>query len=103
MKLELEKLDCKYGAPMGRPNVLPKNGGPPHALRLEELGSDDADYDTGGAYWGLSDREGWVWCAWNTDGVRIYVRGKDRFEARQNVLKAHPTLAFSNRRAKYVM
>ena len=95
MNLKLEKLDCKYGAPMGRPDVPPTGGNPPANLWLEELDSDDADYDTGGAYWGTSDREGWVWCAWNADGVQIFVRGKDRIEARQNVLRKYPYASFA--------
>jgi len=50
----ITKCDCKYGAPMGRPNV----GDPPFPF-LERIYdcrvpmSSDGSYDKGGAYFGI--------------------------------------------------
>lgn len=48
----ITKADCKYGAPMGRPNI----GHKPKDKRIFECKvplSSDGAYDKGGVYWGI--------------------------------------------------
>lgn len=61
----ITKLDCKYGAPMGRPNVdnrvIETHNGKQYAKFSGTVFdcavplSSDGAYDKGCAYWGLSD------------------------------------------------
>ena len=89
MKLQLEKLDCKYGAPMGRRNILPPVGA--HVdFHLTKIECVDGDYDEGGAYWGNSPSCGWIWCAWSLNRARVFVRAKDREEAKRKVAEVWP-------------
>lgn len=69
------------GAPMGRSNVLPDG---PAKLHLERVPMVDGDYDPGGAYWGGYPSDP-LYVAWNKDGVQIFVRGKTREAAKQDV------------------
>lgn len=85
-----DNVDCKYGAPMGRPSASPTDfsGVPRSALKTqhqhEGAGADetDAGYDKGGAYWGLPDN---VWAVWvgppDFDLAVTYVRARSREEA----------------------
>ena len=85
-KLILEKVDCKYGAPMGRLNCYPH----PACLYLQKVPMVDGDYDSGGAYWGGGSTET-LWCAFSSDNrVRLFERGKTRNEAKSNILRDYP-------------
>ena len=47
----LERVSCRYGAPMGRPGAHP--GDDPHCpIRVRLIPLDSGGYDSGGAYWG---------------------------------------------------
>lgn len=54
----ITKVDCKYGAPIGRSNVGTLNP-PPENVRRYDCAvpmSGDGAYDRGGAYWGLGSQ-----------------------------------------------
>jgi len=96
-KLKLENVSSRYGAPMGRPNVLPANINERVKLHLEKMDMVDGDYDKGGAYWGGGSVEK-MYVAWRgitTDfAVRVYVRGITRDDAKSNVLSELPNAVF---------
>jgi hypothetical protein len=54
---KLSNVDCKYGAPMGRPQRDINNAGPVK-LHLEHVPLNNGGYDAGGAYWGLRPVQG---------------------------------------------
>jgi hypothetical protein len=97
------RLDCKYGAPMGRPTlscywdkagerveleVIP-NARPFHLVRVP---LNSGGYDKGGAYWGFpNDLWGFIG---PIDDVRGFVRAKTRQEAKEHVLDLHPHARF---------
>jgi hypothetical protein len=48
----LPRVNCRYGAPMGRPGAHP--GDNPHCvMSVRRVPIDGGGYDSGGAYWGL--------------------------------------------------
>lgn len=90
-KLKLTPVNCRYGAPLGRPSLLPKH--PRARLYLRKMRMVDHDYDTGGAYWGGPCRYGSMYCAFSgpdTEPVQIFVRACSRAAARAEVLKLVP-------------
>lgn len=92
--LSLPDVSSRYGAPMGRPDNLPDNRHAPVALHLERLRMVDGDYDEGGAYWGGPGPAGAMYCAWNEDGVRVYVRATDLEQAKSKVKRTLPQATF---------
>lgn len=72
---------------MGRRN---QTEGKPERLHLQRLNFVDGDYDTGGAYWGGGSDP--MWCAFSPDNtendvpIMVFVRGKNRTEAKKEVL-----------------
>jgi hypothetical protein len=92
MHFKLPNVSCKYGAPMGRPNVLPEDRNAKVKLRLVRLQWIDHDYDQGGAYWG---NPGGSSIFWATDGATdVFVRAKSRVEAKAQVLQDLPNARF---------
>ena len=92
MNLKLPDVSCKYGAPMGRPNVLPQDRNAKVKLRLVRLQWIDYDYDQGGAYWG---NPGGNSIFWATDGATdLFVRAGSRAEAKAQVLHYLPNARF---------
>ena len=98
----LTKVDCKYGAPMGRGNRIPimdvQQGvpyydvGPECKLYLRRLDFIDGCYDTGGAYWGAPAN---LYHAVNADRtVEVFVRANSREEAKANVREIIPSVEF---------
>jgi len=96
-------VNCKYGAPMGRPshNTFTDKNGLTYELtatenakpfRLIHCPIDSGGYDRGGAYWGLGAPlyyyEGPL-----TD-ISGFVRGKSREAAKEEVRKIHPKARF---------
>ncbi len=85
-KLKLSNGSSRYGAQMGRRNVIPDNlplpPDKPLKMRLERLRWVDGAYDQFGAYWGMGTH---VWCAWyagaRCDRVEVFVRAVSRSEA----------------------
>lgn len=98
---ELANVSSRYGAPMGRPNVLPHDLNKPEtypvALYIKPLRMVDHDYDAGGAYWGGACEAGRMFCAFSppTDHkYQIFVRAKDRAAAEAEVKKLLPFATF---------
>lgn len=99
--LYLEKVNTKYGAPMGRREFNEKSG-------ISTIGSIQqlamtGGYDSGGAYWGMPNN---VFCAQykyfnkNTNEEyygRVFVRANSREEA---ITKVHTISGWQNVRFK---
>lgn len=79
------------GSQMGRRNQLPENRNEPVKLRMERLRFVGGDYDTAGAYFGGPAN---VHCAWNSDGVRVFVRANSRDQAKNKVREQLPNAKF---------
>jgi hypothetical protein len=79
-----------HGAQMGRRNQV---DGEPEKLHLQRIRFVDGDYDTGGAYWGGGRDSQPIYCAFspedttNDTPIMIFVRAKDRTEAKRKVLE----------------
>lgn len=101
MKLILPNGSSKYGARMGRRNVLPLDINTPIKLQMERLKWVDGDYDQGGAYWGGGSGDN-VYCAFayapaSIDfSTAIFVRAKSRIEAKELVREYLPNCRFFN-------
>lgn len=77
MAQKMQKVDCKYGAPMGRAAY----GTPEHAtekIRVFHVAINGGGYDNGGAYWGLGKS---LFCATDCDNFTHYTRAHSRLEA----------------------
>jgi len=87
LKTKLSKVDCSRGAPMGRSDSIPDDIETAGKLYLEKLNLVDGDYDQGGSYWGyVLDND--VYRATGetqTETVEIFVRAKDRDDAKEKV------------------
>lgn len=88
MKRTLQKIECKYGAPMGRRNYIPTDINTVGKLHLEKLQWIDGDYDYGGAYWGCGGRGQniyWAYGDTNAEQVDVFVRAVGRNQAKEMV------------------
>lgn len=68
----------QFGAPMGRVSASMNPEIPPDCLCVS---GPAGEYDSGGAYWGLSENEGPVWAVWEKGNGRAgvaYVRARSR-------------------------
>lgn len=101
MNKQLENVDSKYGAPMGRPNS-PGDHDAPLKFRLFRVNVDSGGYDDGGAYWGQGAP---LYCAeaapvWDEsmgldcDGARHFMRARDSSEAAAIILNDYPNASF---------
>jgi len=71
------KLDCRYGAPMGRRSTRNDFTGAAAFCVSHPQG----EYDSGGAYWGYGDKEGPVFAVWERGNGKAgvaYVRAKSK-------------------------
>ena len=96
MKLVLEKVDCRFGAPMGMPNSLPSDTLSPGKLHLKRLKWVDGDYIENGAYFGNTGQDN-IYCAWGAiaeTSVRIFVRAHARDVAKHEVNNIMPNVTF---------
>ena len=98
MKLKLSKGCSKYGAQMGRSNVLPDDKDQSIKLHLVYLPFVDGDYDQGGAYWGYTQGTR-IYCAHaglDDVDVRVFVRASawDRNDAKEKVRELLPNARF---------
>ena len=99
------KRVCR-GAQMGRPDNVPSVllSLPSVKLHLERLKMYDGDcYDAGGCYWGSGNGTTYMYCAWGTviapsslpyPPCQIFVRGKNREEAKKKVNEILPSARF---------
>ena len=78
MKIELSKVNGKYGAPMGR-----RSDHIDGKCHLQKITLDSGGYDSGGAYWGLGEP---LYCAQDSEGSRLFVRANSREQAKEKVL-----------------
>ena len=102
LRLKLPSGCSKYGAQMGRANVVPVIH--PQArikLQMEKLKWIDWDYDQGGAYWG-NIYGTFIYCAWGyayhaikeAEPIFIFVRAKSRKHAKRLVREIIPSAKF---------
>ncbi len=85
------KLDCKYGAPMGRHSAklwLDGHGGDLCVSRPQ------GEYDSGGAYWGHGGKEGPVYAVWmrghgHAGVVYVRARSTDQAKRQANLGRVH--------------
>ena len=84
----------RRGAQMGRSS---QTEGKPERLYLQRIHYEDGCYDRGGAYWGgPSPTMGVMWCAFSSETtrneipIRVFVRARDRDEAKRKVLERLP-------------
>lgn len=75
---QLPKVNCQYGAPMGRRES--KLGEAPRSVSVFRVRLDRGGYDDGGAYWGIGQP---LFCAQCDEGGRQFVRAHSRFHALQ--------------------
>ena len=99
-KLILEHASSKYGAEIGRPNVLPfqymGTNALPIKLQMQKLRWVDGDYDQNGAYWGGGNGDS-IYCAWNDEAeAQVFVRAHSRIEAKELVWEHFPKARFFN-------
>lgn len=83
---QFEDVSCKYGAPMGRSEILNDFSGKVRCFRVRFV---DGDYDDGGAYWGRGNRYIALYCATkqkgtvtNGDGLLMFTRAFNRMDAK---------------------
>ena len=76
----------RFGAEMGRRDRIEGTSSSlKEPLYLQSVQFLNGDYDSRGAYWGGLNP---LWCAFSADGTtRIFVRAKDRREAKAEVRK----------------
>lgn len=71
-------VSSRYGAPMGR---VSRNLAPDLTPDQLAVAGPAGEYDSGGAYWGSSPKDGPVWAVWHrgrgTEGV-CYIRAFSR-------------------------
>lgn len=65
------KVSSKYGAPMGRSELVPILG----KIRMRKVRVDSWGYDKGGAYWGVGCP---IYYAEGNEHGYVYVRAADR-------------------------
>lgn len=103
--IELEPLNCLYGAPMGRDDQVVNVVGCEGVLdvQLADVPLIDGGYDIGGAYWGATDTPLWVaecgpvFDAQQEDDVyfRVFERAASREQAEQRIRERFcPELTF---------
>jgi len=86
----LPKLNCKYGAPMGRPShAHPANA---YKVYVSEVRIDSQGYDRGGAYWGIGGPLFWVTDA--TGEFSYFLRACSRKDAIMTLREDFPELTF---------
>ena len=93
-KLVLPNGSSKYGAQMGRANVLPHDCAGPIKLQMQKLKWVNGDYDEKGCYWGGGSGDN-IYCAWNDD-ARVFVRAFTRQQAKCEVWCFFPHARFYN-------
>lgn len=96
MKLPL--VNCRYGAPMGRPSRpnpyldAPVDASAPHTLHLQRVPLEDG-YDEGGAYWGCGAPLYWYV---SDDGtIEGFLRARHRDDAKAKIRKDYPAATFN--------
>ena len=86
----------RYGAPMGAVDHVCEDWSGDSPLHVQRVRLVDGDYGPDGTYWGASKKVGHVYCAFNTNAmrVRIYVRAFTRGGALRVLREKYPGLTF---------
>lgn len=87
---QLPAVDCRRGAPLGRPEWANDFSSRCRCFRLRFL---DGCYDDGGAYWGSPAN---VYCCTNGDGVQLFNRAASRKVAKAFFQQNHPQIQWVN-------
>lgn len=88
--LAAHSVPTRFGAPMGAQNVPPETG----KLYVQRLHLVDYCYDESGVYWGSPSATGRMFCGFNTNGARIYVRALSRADALAKIRTVYPFVSF---------
>lgn len=90
------RVDCKYGAPMGRRSWNDNAPDVPYTGKfyLQHIPLDSGGYDRGGAYWGTGERVYGYAAA--DDSINGTLRAYDRADAKEQVLALYPGAKFFN-------
>lgn len=88
---KLEKVNCQYGAPMGRPGWNQEDRESPK-IRLQRIPLNAGGYDRGGAYWGHGAPIWWAWS--DNDECNITLRAHTRTLAKAKVQEEIPGARF---------
>lgn len=94
--MQLAKLDCKYGAPMGRGQILPVDSlAVDWKCNAQRVTLDTGGYDRGGAYWGIGAPLFWIFDR-ETGGARLsyFLRAHNRDLAISQMKRHLPNLRF---------
>lgn len=83
------KVNCTYGAPMGRHG----NGQIDGKVHLQRVRLDSGGYDPGGAYWGIGKP---LYVAFDNDGGEYYFRANNRADAKKQLNDEFVGLSFYN-------
>lgn len=89
---KLSKVNCRYGAPMGRPSICNVDPALIGKLHLRRVIRDSGGYDSGGAYWGLGGRLWWYYHhAHDCEGL-LWAESRDA--AKQKIRETFPDVQF---------
>lgn len=94
----LTDVSSAYGAPMGRGNTV-ESPELPQTFEIERLIWVDGCYDQGGAYWGRTGREDYIFRACSDEGSEMFVRAKSFPDATAQILETFPHANFADSRA----
>lgn len=93
--IKLPKVNCQYGAPMGRPNW--NDGMPrdlPRKFYLRRINLDSGGYDNGGAYWGIGAPL-YLAETQSVEGEVVeYIRAANRDAAKAEIMRRYPNAKF---------
>lgn len=94
--LKVSDVSCRYGAPMGRRNILPDDCDEAVKLQMVKLQWVDGDYDEGGAYWGGGSGDSIYFASGENDEIviEVYVRARNRTAAKAKVRRLLPNAKF---------
>lgn len=91
MEKQLPKVNCRYGAPMGRRETHYTGIDNPK-FSLQRIRLDSGGYDSGGAYWGIGTPLYWYQ---STDGfIEGFLRAFSREVAKAEIRKSYPSAKF---------
>lgn len=93
MMPKLPKVDCRYGAPMGRrASYARPPSDEPLKFHLQRVPLDSGGYDSGGAYWGHGEP---LWWYMSVDGeVDAFLRAGSRMAAKAAIRASYPNARF---------
>lgn len=82
-------VNCRYGAPLGRPT---RNQDCVGKVTLRKIRLNRGGYDPGGAYWGIG--QPLYWAGDESGALDLFFRAPSRAAAKQHVLDLWPEAKF---------